>query len=369
MGEAHNLYRMNRLMNYTELDAFTAQKNAGSKSAYFALLDEFGTAGPALVAGLTVPANAKELDAFQKNVYELQKLLLAIGCSSLLWEAESLAEFARTGEDSRRPQSPALKGTEKDEVLAKRIKFLASKVQSLGTKLAEAIVDPASTSASTRISADTWVIAMKQAVDERPKAATRPEAFEKLCALVENYETDDALRLLADLMQSSFSKEVNGILVQLHSDLVHFDYDSAAAQTERLMAAAKEGETDGAPKDAKKKILAIDDVPDVLNTVKSVLGERYAVYCVTNHMAALKFLTNNRADLILLDIEMPDMDGFTLLGIIRQIKAYEKTPTVYLTGSVTVESIVKARNAGGNDFIKKPIDAQVLLAKIGKLLE
>lgn len=67
--------------------------------------------------------------------------------------------------------------------------------------------------------------------------------------------------------------------------------------------------------DSMKKILAIDDVPDVLTTVKSVLSKRYTVYGVTNHKAALKFLTSNQADLILLDIEMPDMDGFAMQKI------------------------------------------------------
>ncbi len=102
-------------------------------------------------------------------------------------------------------------------------------------------------------------------------------------------------------------------------------------------------------------------VPDVLSTVKAVLRNTYAVYGLINHMAALKFLTSNSADLILLDIEMPDMNGFALLGIIRKIRAYESMPVIFLTGNASVENIKKAHSAGSNDFAPKPLEAKVLL--------
>ena len=117
-----------------------------------------------------------------------------------------------------------------------------------------------------------------------------------------------------------------------------------------------------------KRILAIDDVPDVLSTIKAVLQDSYTVFGVTNGMSAMKFLANNTADLILLDIEMPDMDGFTLLRIIRQMENYKKTPVVFLTGNASVEYIRTAIENGGNDFVKKPFEVHVLKEKIRKLI-
>lgn len=349
MEKRTHLYRMNRLMKYKEMEAFSAQKNAGSRGAYFDLLDEFTSSAPALITGMTVPAGEKDLEEFLKRIYNLQRLLLAIGATALLWEAEKTAESARAGEK--------FKCEDKTRVLCERVKILCSKID-------EARVESGGGDTVAISSSDTSIVAVAPG-ENWPKAPIKPEMFRELCNQLENFETDDAMTLLRSLRGFTYNAAIDSALVAIHNALLRFDHDEAMTQCDRLLELANEAKN-GAEKAAKKKILAVDDVPDVLNTVKSVLSEHYAVYGVTNHMAALKFLTNNSADLILLDIEMPDMDGFELLGIIRRIKAYETTPAIFLTGSVTVENIVKSRSAGGNDFIKKPIDAQVLLSKIGR---
>ncbi len=341
-------YLMNKLMNFTELDAFTAQKKAGSTSAYFELLDEFSEAAPAILSLLTPPADEEELAAFLRRINVLQKRLLAIGSSPLLWLAEKAAESAKSG-------SVAKCG---DEIF-----ILSGRIKALCVQLDDAKADPAAGGAACAPAAE-------PAIPEggnRPYAPVKPELFEKVAILIENFERDDALVMLRSLLSFKYNDEIDSCLATMCSSLVNFDYESAAAQSKKLLKIATEL-TSGVAAPVKTRVLAIDDVPDVLNTVKAVLKNEYAVYGVTNHMAALKFLTSNTADIILLDIEMPDMNGFALLNIIRKIKAYEITPVLFLTGNVSVENVKKAHSAGARDFIRKPIDAAVLLTKIKKHL-
>ena len=203
--------------------------------------------------------------------------------------------------------------------------------------------------------------------DARPRAAIPFEGLERLAILVENFEADAAIAELDKLSACSYSGEIDASLQRIYKMLRRFDYTGSAAETQKLLRMAQVGVSGEKPA-AKKKILAVDDRPDVLNTVKAVLRDRYAVYAVTNHEAALKFLSGNKCDLILLDIEMPDMDGFSLLEIIRKMPGYRSTPVLFLTGNVSVENIKHSVSSGGNDFIKKPVDAQILLAKVGRHL-
>ncbi len=124
----------------------------------------------------------------------------------------------------------------------------------------------------------------------------------------------------------------------------------------------------GAGASVRKKILAVDDMPDILVTIKTILKIKYEVYGATNHMTALQVLAHKDPDLILLDIEIPDKDGFDILKLVRRIRGYETTPVIFLTSNVTPANIRRSRAVGGNDFIKKPVESQVLLSKVGKYL-
>ncbi len=124
----------------------------------------------------------------------------------------------------------------------------------------------------------------------------------------------------------------------------------------------------GAGASVRKKILAVDDMPDILLTIKSILKIKYEVFAATNHMTALQVLAHKDPDLVLLDIEMPDKNGFDILQLIRKIRGYERTPIIFLTSNVTQGNIRRAQAVGGTDFIRKPVDAQILLSKINKYL-
>jgi len=193
------------------------------------------------------------------------------------------------------------------------------------------------------------------------------EQIENLCRLIDAFETDDAIEVLCDMVESTHGAEVDGILAEIRIALGRHDHTLASVFGRRLMETVK-----GMPpvdhSARRKRILVIDDMPDVLDTVKAMLKDTYSVYGVTDHGAALRFLSNSYADLILLDIEMPGMDGFELLGVIRKIAAYEKTPILFFTGQATAANVTQSRLKGATGFIRKPMDARLLRERIGKYL-
>jgi len=117
----------------------------------------------------------------------------------------------------------------------------------------------------------------------------------------------------------------------------------------------------------KKTILAVDDTPFFLTTLKNILQEAdYKLICVTSGGDALKSLEKHHPALFLLDIEMPEMNGYDLAAQIK--KKGEKAPIVFLTGNAKRENVVRAVEAGAADFIVKPVNKKEVLAKIERYI-
>jgi len=115
------------------------------------------------------------------------------------------------------------------------------------------------------------------------------------------------------------------------------------------------------------KILAVDDTAFFLTMLKTALLEtKYKLICVSSGRDALKYLEKNTANLFLLDIEMPGMDGYELAAKIRENG--HKAPIIFLTGNSKRESVAKALKMGAADFIIKPINKELLIAKIAKYI-
>lgn len=114
----------------------------------------------------------------------------------------------------------------------------------------------------------------------------------------------------------------------------------------------------------KLRILAVDDVAVVLNTLTSVLSRHYEVFALTKASQVEDFLKHTTPELFLLDIEMPEMDGYDLIRVIRQFDEHKDTPIIFLTGNASVENVKNAVALGACDFITKPINPNILLEKI-----
>lgn len=111
----------------------------------------------------------------------------------------------------------------------------------------------------------------------------------------------------------------------------------------------------------KYKILIIDDEEMILKMLKNNLEiEGYQVFTADSAKAALNLLTI-APDVILLDINMPEMDGLELCQLIRE---QISCPIIFLTARVAEEDIIKGLDVGGDDYITKPFSVDELLARL-----
>lgn len=119
----------------------------------------------------------------------------------------------------------------------------------------------------------------------------------------------------------------------------------------------------------KKHILVVDDVPANLKYAEQLLGERYRLTLAVSGAQALKFLTKAEPDLILLDINMPEMDGCTVLTRLKENPATEKIPVIILTSDADSAMEIKCLALGAVDFIRKPFVTEIMLSRIETQIE
>jgi two-component system, cell cycle response regulator DivK len=116
-------------------------------------------------------------------------------------------------------------------------------------------------------------------------------------------------------------------------------------------------------------ILYIEDNPDNRTLIRRVLMvEDYDVIEASNALEALDKLTTQHPDLILMDINMPDVDGYTLTSQIRNIQGFESVPIVALTANVMRGDREKSLEAGCDGYIQKPVDIDLLPQQIERYL-
>ncbi|MGB3533667.1 MAG: response regulator [Microcoleaceae cyanobacterium] len=113
------------------------------------------------------------------------------------------------------------------------------------------------------------------------------------------------------------------------------------------------------------KVLIVDDTPDNLRLLSATLSEQgYEVRCAINGKLALMAIKNELPDLILLDIKMPDMDGYTVCTQLKSNPETAEIPIIYLSALDDVFDKVKAFNTGGIDYITKPFQVEEVLVRV-----
>jgi len=113
-----------------------------------------------------------------------------------------------------------------------------------------------------------------------------------------------------------------------------------------------------------KKILLVDDEVDILEFLKYNLEQdNFEVLVSNNGKDALKKISQN-PDLIVLDIMMPEMDGFELYQQIKKNKVYQDIPIIFLTAKSGETDEIKGLDFGASDYIQKPISPKKLIARI-----
>jgi adenylate cyclase len=124
------------------------------------------------------------------------------------------------------------------------------------------------------------------------------------------------------------------------------------------------------PVDGKFKVLVVDDTPDNLFLMSALLEDRYEVATASDGLQALDIAGSGAPPaLILLDIMMPDMDGYEVMRRLRKNPATAGIPVIFLTALSSVEEEQFGLDLGAVDYIAKPISPPVVLARVHAHLE
>jgi putative two-component system response regulator len=119
----------------------------------------------------------------------------------------------------------------------------------------------------------------------------------------------------------------------------------------------------------RKVIFLVDDNPTNLAAGKNMLKDDYKVYPIPSAEIMFDLLENVEADLILLDIEMPDMDGYEAIKKLKASEKYEDIPVIFLTMKTDEGSELEGLSLGAIDYVTKPFNAPLLLKRIANHLD
>lgn len=117
-------------------------------------------------------------------------------------------------------------------------------------------------------------------------------------------------------------------------------------------------------------ILYVEDDPNNRTLIRRILGaEGYTVHEAPNAATALEKLKTLKPDLILMDINMPEVDGYTLTAQIRAMPEMSSVPIVALTANVMKGDRERSLQAGCDGYIQKPIDIDTIAAQIQRFMK
>lgn len=118
------------------------------------------------------------------------------------------------------------------------------------------------------------------------------------------------------------------------------------------------------------RILIVDDTPTNIEILLGMLEDSYDTSFATSGRQALELLAKTAApDLILLDVMMPEMDGYEVCAALKSDPSTREIPVIFVTARTDSESETRALSAGGVDFVHKPVNKAVLRARVGLHLE
>ncbi|QXI47438.1 MULTISPECIES: putative bifunctional diguanylate cyclase/phosphodiesterase [Pseudomonas] len=125
------------------------------------------------------------------------------------------------------------------------------------------------------------------------------------------------------------------------------------------------------PLDGNSVLLVVDDYPENLISMRALLARQdWQVLTASSGMEALNALLEHEVDLVLLDVQMPEMDGFEVARLMRGSQRTRLTPIIFLTANEQSEAaVLKGYASGAVDYMFKPFDPQILKPKVQALLE
>ena len=115
---------------------------------------------------------------------------------------------------------------------------------------------------------------------------------------------------------------------------------------------------------SKRTVLAVDDTPENLDVVKGILSPDYTIKAAINGKMALKIAETQSPDLILLDIMMPEMDGYEVCQRLKSNPKTSEIPIIFLTAKDQTMDEAKGFELGAEDYILKPVNPPILKARV-----
>ena len=121
-------------------------------------------------------------------------------------------------------------------------------------------------------------------------------------------------------------------------------------------------------KKTRRRIIIVDDNASYLSVVRVLLKPHYEVYPAPSAFKLFDILEKFIPDLILLDVNMPEMSGFEAITVLRENPRYKDIPVVFLTAKDDEASAVEGLGLGAADYVTKPFSGPLLLKRISNIL-
>lgn len=119
---------------------------------------------------------------------------------------------------------------------------------------------------------------------------------------------------------------------------------------------------------AQKSILIIDDTPENIDLLAGILKPEFTVKAATSGRIGLKIASSRPPDLILLDIRMPEMDGFEVCQTLKTEAGTAGIPVLFLSADAGQKEQDRAEQLGAEGVLEKPVDASILKRRIAELM-
>jgi len=114
----------------------------------------------------------------------------------------------------------------------------------------------------------------------------------------------------------------------------------------------------------QKKIIAVDDIPENLAAIRNTLKDLYEVYPCPSALKMFELLEHVKPDLIMLDVGMPDMDGYEAIKKLKSDDRFKDVPVIFLSAMSDEKNEMEGLKLGAVDYIHKPFVTPLLLQRI-----
>ena len=118
-----------------------------------------------------------------------------------------------------------------------------------------------------------------------------------------------------------------------------------------------------------KSVLIVDDENMNMFALTHMLRPDYTVYAAKNGQSAIRIAKKQLPDVVLLDILMPEMDGYEVLAHLKSDEETQKIPVIFITGLISPEDEKRGLEMGAADYISKPFEAEDVRTKIRKQIQ